>query len=202
MLDQGIPLFVSLGILPVFLALLAVLQIPIDCVVAWRKPWGGSLAIGIRVEWLGAGVELKSRHCRWWWGKVSSTTSHNILRQLFSSSKKLVALGPHLPLISRQVVSLFHHPSVVSEAYGWIQMGWGDPVVTGQWIGVLASLPPPLARRIQLRFDRQGWRSRGWLRLRIPPIPLILRGIATGWGIWQTRRKETQTLEQSQPSAL
>lgn len=199
MFEGGIPLFVNLGILLVFFTPLALLQIPINCVVAWRKPWGGSLAIGIRVEWLGAGVELKSRHCCWWWGKASNTIPHNLLRQMFSDSKKLAILSPHLPLISRQVLSLYHHPSVVSRACGWIQIGLGDPVVTGQWIGILASLPPPLARRIQLRFDQHGWRSRGWIRLRIPLIPLVQKGVATGWGIWQARRKQNQKLKQSQP---
>ncbi len=201
MFNSEIPIVLSLGILLVLIALIALLQFPIDCVVAWRKPWGGSLAIGIRVEWLGAGVELKSRHCRWWWGPFSSTTPHNILRQVVSSSK-LGALGSHLPLLSRQAWMLYHHPSVASEACGWIQMGWGDPVVTGQWIGILASLPPPLARRIQLRFDQQGWRSRGWIRLRIPLVLLVLKGMATGLTIWQTRREKTKKLEQNHPSAF
>ncbi|GAB4213776.1 MAG: hypothetical protein OHK0012_10520 [Synechococcales cyanobacterium] len=59
----------------------------------------------------------------------------------------------------------------------YTEVGFRDPALTGQWIGLISSLPPAVSRCIHLTFTRSGWRTQGSLRAKVRVIWLLIWGM-------------------------
>jgi hypothetical protein len=159
----------GVGLLGLLVA--ALLWIPGDLYLKWRKPWGGSLVVWLQIRWLKAVIHVQARRYRWQWFYWQGSQTWNrdpsvlINQNLFPAIKHLIAAQP----TDQSFGQLYRQVTVE----GWLELGLRDPALTGQWIGYLGGLPLPLASRIQLRFDRVGWRSRGWLQVRLTPYQVL-----------------------------
>lgn len=144
----------------------------------YRKTWIGHLG------WMGcwhlpAGQLLRvNRHgWRWNWGSLcwrggwpTGVSSH------FSCSD-WPRYWPYLLDIGKQI----HFKSW----QGGVEIGFADPAVTGQCLGLIAALPLQLAQHIRLTFTRIGWRGRGSLLIQFRGWRMLGPGLRLGWQLWQ-----------------
>ncbi|NJL97494.1 MAG: hypothetical protein HC924_00995 [Synechococcaceae cyanobacterium SM2_3_2] len=172
-------MMVIIGILTLLVAIL--LWIPADLHLKWRKPWGGSLVVWLQLGWLLAVIQVRARRYQWkwfcWQGSQAWHGDPSVVINVGMIKRLIMAKPRNYPF-----VQLFRKAT----AEGWLEIGLRDPALTGQWIGYLGGLPPPLASRIRLRFDQFGWRSGGWLRARLTPYQLLRM-------LWKTWRSSNQS---------
>lgn len=133
--------------------------LPIHLRIRWRKPWAGSLVIRWRLSWVLILFNLQLAGGRWRWQGDSTVGSERfslVLKRLGLPKRAAI----WIPILSRLSARIR-----VMDGQGRLEVGLADPALTGQWIGVIAGLPPGLARQVRLSFSHQGWRSQGSLVL-------------------------------------
>ncbi|MDX2272076.1 MAG: hypothetical protein NW237_09020 [Cyanobacteriota bacterium] len=164
----------AVGLAFLILAGLGILLLPWRVMLRWRKPWGGNPVLWwqlILPVYLGV-VSGQSRCWRYRWG------SHSYQGILPSPQlAPLIRLVGGDPLAVWQLLRGWQPHLRHWQGEGFLEAGLGDPVLVGQWIGLIASLPLPWARRIHLTFSQTGWRSRGTVQMEVRPLLLFPAGI-------------------------
>ena len=141
----------------------------------WRKAWDGPLAIQARIYSPGQWYTFAcARHSRivqtlqhWLWPPGVNTPGGQ-LRQARRNVRILSALRPAMS------VSVWVHKT---------QVGFDDPSLTGECLGVLAAMPRFVQRSISITFERVGCCSRGRLDVTVKPI-------AFGWRLVWARARQ------------
>jgi hypothetical protein len=148
--------------------------LPWAVVLKWRKSWQGPLGFQtcFSVKGLPFQMALGSRRwrCQWGschWSRAIAPKSDSI-RQAVLYSRWL------RPLVPAIRVARWHLD---------IEVGFGNPDLTGRYWGTIAALPAAIATHIRPSFEREGIRSRGNVMLRARP--LLLLGY---WLQWRWRR--------------
>ncbi|MGQ9838432.1 MAG: hypothetical protein ACUVRV_10815 [Cyanobacteriota bacterium] len=150
--------------------------------LCYRKTWMSQLG------WIGywhlpAGQRLQLNHRGWWWrwgslhwrrrwptGVGNTLLPSDWLRYW----PYLLDMGKQIHLTSWQ---------------GGIEIGFADPAVTGQCLGLIAALPPQLAQHIHLTFTRIGWCGQGSLHIRFRGWRMLGPGLKLGWQLWQAKHQ-------------
>ncbi|MEN9251201.1 MAG: hypothetical protein Q6K99_08970 [Thermostichales cyanobacterium BF4_bins_65] len=126
---------------------LAILLSPVQGELRWRKTWSGSLGWCWRIAWLGMGLRRGRGLGSWNWHSLQILVA-GMLRY-----------------------GRLQHWQCYTE------IGFRDPALTGQWLGLVSGLPPELGRCFHLTFSRCGWQSRGRLRGSMPVVGVLLLGL-------------------------
>lgn len=137
---------------------LGIVALPIHGEVRWRKTWSGSLGVCWRVT--GLGIPLNQGRMR---RQILMTDWPQGWRQRWRIIRWLLRFGR------------VHHWQVSAD------IGFRDPALTGQWLGVISALPPVIGRCIHLTFTRTGWQLRGKLQGSIALGWLLALGLKLGW---------------------
>jgi hypothetical protein len=64
---------------------------------------------------------------------------------------------------------------------GGVEIGFADPALTGQCLGLIAALPPQLAQHLRLTFARIGWHGWGSLVIRLRGWQVLGLALKLGW---------------------
>lgn len=155
--------------------------------LCYRKTWISQLS------WMGywylpAGQRLRVNHrgWRWRWGCLCwhGRWPTGVGPVFFPGDQLrywlyVLDIGKQLHLISWQ---------------GGVEIGFADPAVTGQCLGLIAALPPPLAQHIRLTFTRIGWCGRGSLHIQFRVWRMLGPGLKLGWQLWQANHQLRKSL--------
>ncbi len=155
--------------------LLACLAWPVRFV--WRKSWRGPIAfqIVIQIPLWGQTISLKQRSSWLYslinWAKAPMKHSMNVTIQQYKH--RLAFLQFIAPVV------------VLSSWQAAIELGFNDPSLTGEYLGLLYAMPPKIQRSLRMTFEQEGIRSRGDATFILRPIALFLK-ICAWW--WTQRR--------------
>jgi hypothetical protein len=72
---------------------------------------------------------------------------------------------------------------------GGVEIGFADPALTGQCLGLIAALPPQLAQHLRLTFARIGWHGWGSLVIRLRGWQVLGLALKLGWLALSRHRK-------------
>ncbi|MEN9222238.1 MAG: hypothetical protein Q6M04_07350 [Thermostichus sp. BF3_bins_97] len=147
---------------------------PQRVILRYRKPWRGHLAWSWQWHWLG-GLVLQGTHrgWRWRWGSLCWCGGWPKSRRCNLTWADLLRYGPALFRLGRQI-----H---LQTWKGGLEMGFADPALTGQGIGLIAALPPQLAQHIRLTFTRVGWQGQGSLVVQFRGWRVLGPSLELGW---------------------
>ncbi|MEN9226500.1 MAG: hypothetical protein Q6M54_13630 [Thermostichus sp. DRC_bins_24] len=147
---------------------------PQRVILRYRKPWQGRLA-WIWQWHLPGGLVLQGTHrgWRWRWGSLWWRGGWPQSKKRGFTWADLPRFGPALLHLGRQM----HWKAW----RGGLELGFADPALTGQGIGLLAALPPQLAQHIRLTFTRVGWQGRGSLVVQFRGWRVLGPGLKLGW---------------------
>jgi hypothetical protein len=152
---------------------------PQRVILRYRKTWIGPLG------WMGcwhlpAGQMLWIDRLgwRWRWGSLQMQGRWPPRVRGHCSPIDWLRYWPYLLAIGNQI-----H---LTSWQGEVEIGFTDPAVTGQCLGLIAALPPPLAHHIRLTFTRVGWHGQGSLLLQFRCWRMLGPGLTLGWRVWQS----------------
>ncbi len=147
---------------------------PQQLLLRYRKPWQGRFAC--RWQWHGfGGLTLRGSHRGWeWrWGSLHIQGRWPVQKRNRFSPPDWPRYWPYLWNLGKQL-----H---VQSWQGGVEIGFADPAVTGQCLGLIAALPPQLAQHLRLTFTRIGWHGQGSLVVRFRGWQVLGPVLKLGW---------------------
>ncbi len=144
---------------------------PQQLLLRYRKPWQGPLAwVG---EWRGwGGLTWRGSRRGWEWRCGSLRVRGRWPRDRCSPGD-WPRYWPHLWNLGKRL-----H---IQSWQGGLEIGFANPALTGQCLGLIAALPPLLAQHLRLTFTRSGWRGQGSLVVRFRPWQVLGPSLKLGW---------------------
>lgn len=151
---------------------------PQQLILRYRKPWQGPLAwIWKWHGWGGWAVRGSRRGWEWRWGSLRLRGRWPAQRGERCSPRD----WPYLWKLGKQL-----H---IQSWQGGVEIGFADPALTGQCLGLVAALPPQLAQHLRLTFARIGWHGWGSLVIRLRGWQVLGLALKLGWLALSRHRK-------------
>lgn len=139
--------------------------LPWQVKLRWRKLWQGAVAfkLEIRFTGLGGGIEFnrRSRPIAWLLARMEVMQRRSPTIILRQSRRKLAFAAAIAPAVA------ISHWAIHAE------VGFDDPSLTGECLGLLSAMPSAVQQSIRITFDRVGIRSRGCVSFSIQPLLLF-----------------------------
>ncbi|MFQ3583460.1 MAG: hypothetical protein SNJ85_00800 [Cyanobacteriota bacterium] len=151
---------------------------PQRLILRYRKTWLGPL--GWRGCWhlpMGQRLRVNRHGWHWRWGSLSRHGRWPTRMGGRCSPSDWPRYWPYLLDIGKQLS--------LKSWQGGVEIGFADPAVTGQCLGLIAALPPQWSQHIRLTFTRVGWQGQGSLFIQFRGWRMLGPGLKLGWQLWQ-----------------
>jgi len=154
---------------------------PQQHLLRYRKPWQGSLAwVG---EWRGwRGLALLGSRRGWEW-RCGSLYVRGHWPAWVGCRLSFADWPRFWPLLRRLAEGI-----QIQSWRGGLEIGFADPALTGQCLGLLATLPPSLACHLRLTFAHTGWHGQGSLLLCFRAWRVLGPALELAWLILRSSR--------------